>query len=91
MRLIPLAGDEFLPKRQRGGDVIEGNKLISRLQDNVQSRVLDPRSVITGAGQEEKRAERSELAGRFISLGGNPYFIGQFTAENPRFFPPEVF
>lgn len=58
MRLIPLAGDEFLPKCQRGGDVIEVNKLISTLQDNVHSCVLDPHSVIIGAEKEEKRPEQ---------------------------------
>lgn len=88
MRLIPLAGDEFLPKCQCGGDIIEVNKLISPLQDNVQSCVLDPpHSAIIWAEREEKLVARAvELTELFISLGGNPYFIRQFNTINPHFF-----
>lgn len=92
MRLIPLAGDEFLPKWQRGGDIIEVDKLISTLQDNVQSRVLDPlHSVIIWAEKKEKLAARAvEVAKLFISLGGNSCFIRQFNTIKPLFFQ-EVF
>lgn len=51
MRLIPLACDEFLPLCQSGGNVIEVNKLVSALQDDVQSRVLDPPHLGRKGGQ----------------------------------------
>lgn len=76
MRLIPLAGDEFLPKCQHGGHIIEGNKLISGLQD-VCLMLLTHQS----SGPKRKRAA-VELSESFISLGVHSYFIRQFNTIN---------
>lgn len=83
MRLIPRAADEFFPKRQCGGDVIEVNKLISKLQDNVQSRVLDAAPSAALWAEREASGRAAEL---LISLGGNPCFIRQFNTIKPIFF-----
>lgn len=60
MRLIPLGWDKFFPENVNVGGVIEGNKLVSALPDNVQSCMVDSQLAAKGPHKTSSKASNSE-------------------------------